>query len=261
MKIPVIQGVIARRILVNYRVDPEVLARLLPPPFRPKLIGGVGIAGICLIRLEALRPRFVPAGMGLTSENAAHRIAVVWEEDGQPREGVYIPRRDTNRWFNTWAGGRIFPGIHSHATFAMAEGQDRYRVALDSDDGRAHVLVEGRVAPALPPDSVFPSLAAASAFFRSGALGYSPTRDPRRLAGLELRTANWQIEALAVDRVESSLFADRALFPAGSTVFDGALLMRHIVHEWHNQGYRACGPVAAGSGLRASVSSGAGIAV
>ena len=261
MKIPVIQGVIARRILVNYRVDPEVLARLLPAPFRPKLIDGVGIAGICLIRLEALRPRFVPAGLGLTSENAAHRIAVVWEEDGQPREGVYIPRRDTNRLFNTWAGGRIFPGIHTHATFAVAEGQNRYRVALDSDDGQTHVLVDGRLARELPPDSVFPSIAAASAFFRPGALGYSPTPDPGRLAGLELRTANWQIEALAVDRVESSFFADRALFPAGSAAFDCALLMRHIVHEWHNQGYHACGPVAPGSGLSVTAAGVVGVAV
>jgi hypothetical protein len=257
MKIPAIQGVIARRILVNYRVDPQVLARLLPAPFRPKLIGGCGIAGICLIRLEGVRPRFVPAWMGLTSENAAHRIAMVWDEDGQPREGVYIPRRDTNRWFNTWAGGRIFPGMHAHATFAVMEGQDRYRVALDSDDGRTHVLVEGSLAPALPPTSVFPSSAAAAAFFRPGALGYSPTPDPRRVAGLELRMANWRIEALAVDRVESSFFADRALFPAGSAIFDCALLMRHIVHEWHNQGYHACGPVAAPSGLSASVLSGA----
>jgi hypothetical protein len=229
-----------------------VLARLLPAPFRPKLIGGCGIAGICLIRLEAVRPHFVPAWLGLASENAAHRIAVVWDEDGQPREGVYIPRRDTNRWFNTWAGGRIFPGMHTHATFAVAEGQDRYRVALDSDDGRTHVLVEGSLAPALPPASVFSSIAMASAFFRPGALGYSPTPDPRRVAGLELRTMNWQIEALAVDQVESSFFADRALFPAGSAVFDCALLMRHIVHEWHNQGYHACGPVATGTGLSAS---------
>jgi Uncharacterized conserved protein (COG2071) len=260
MKIPVIQGVIARRILVNYRVDPQVLARLLPAPFRPKVINGVGIAGICLIRLEDLRPRFVPAGLGLTSENAAHRIAVVWDEAGQPREGVYIPRRDTNRPFNTWAGGRIFPGIHTHATFAVAEGQDRYRVALDSDDGRTHVLVDGRLAPGLPSDSVFPSITAASAFFRPGALGYSPTPDPRRLAGLELRTVNWQIEALAVDRVESSFFADRALFPAGSAVFDCALLMRHIIHEWHNQGYHTCSPVAPASGLSAAATEGAGIA-
>jgi hypothetical protein len=113
----------------------------------------------------------------------------------------------------------------------------------------------------LPPDSVFPSLAAASAFFRPGALGYSPTPDPHRLAGLELRTANWQMEALAVDRVESSFFAERALFPAGSAVFDCALLMRQIVHEWHDQGYHACGPVAPGSGLSATAAGMVGVAV
>lgn len=46
MRIPVMRGVIDRRILVNYRVDPEVLAPLLPAPFRPKLVGGFGMVGI-----------------------------------------------------------------------------------------------------------------------------------------------------------------------------------------------------------------------
>ncbi len=76
--VPVVQGVIARRLLVNFRVRPEVLAALLPGPFRPKLVHGFGMAGICLIRLEQVRPRGLPAFVGLSSENAAHRIAVEW---------------------------------------------------------------------------------------------------------------------------------------------------------------------------------------
>ena len=68
MRIPVIRGVIERRILVNYRVDPDVLARVLPEPFRPKLFGGVGMAGICLIRLKHVRPRVLPAWSGISSE-------------------------------------------------------------------------------------------------------------------------------------------------------------------------------------------------
>jgi hypothetical protein len=47
MQIPVIRGVIDRRILVNFRVDPDVLARFLPAPFRPKLVNGAGMAGVC----------------------------------------------------------------------------------------------------------------------------------------------------------------------------------------------------------------------
>ena len=61
MKIPVIRGVIDRRILVNDRVDPRILAPLVPPPFRPKIVRGEGLVGICLIRLNHGRPAFVPA--------------------------------------------------------------------------------------------------------------------------------------------------------------------------------------------------------
>lgn len=115
MRIPVVRGLIARRILVNYRFDPEALARVLPPPFRPKLVAGYGIAGICLIRLQHIRPKFLPGVLGVASENAAHRIAVEWTENGLMRERVYIPRRDTSSRFNSLFGGRLFPGVHHQA--------------------------------------------------------------------------------------------------------------------------------------------------
>ncbi|MCA1829108.1 MAG: DUF2071 domain-containing protein [Myxococcales bacterium] len=107
LSLPAIHGVIRRRILVNFRVDPSIMQRILPPPFRPKLLDGAAIAGICLIRLEQLRPRPLPAAIGLSSENAAHRVAVSWTTpSGDEQEGVYIPRRDTNSGFNVLAGGR-----------------------------------------------------------------------------------------------------------------------------------------------------------
>src|SRR5919204_5757200 len=112
MQVPVIRGIIDRRILANFRVDATVLARLLPSPFRPKLVHGAGMAGVCLIRLKDIRPRFLPSFLGISSENAAHRIAVEWDEGGRRREGVFIPRRDTSSWLNTLAGGRLFPGLH-----------------------------------------------------------------------------------------------------------------------------------------------------
>ena len=94
--VPIVHGVIDRRILVNYRVDPDILTRMLPPPFRPKLVAGVGMVGVCLIRLRNVRPRFLPAVVGIGSENAAHRIAVEWEAGELVQRGVYIPRRDSS---------------------------------------------------------------------------------------------------------------------------------------------------------------------
>jgi hypothetical protein len=122
MRLPVIQGVIRRRILVNFRVDPDVMKAQLPSRFTPKLQGNHAIAGVCLIRLEAIRPPLLPAFAGISSENAAHRVAVLLETDtGEKKEGVFIPRRDTGSLMNHLAGGRVFPGEHHRAMFNVRE--------------------------------------------------------------------------------------------------------------------------------------------
>jgi hypothetical protein len=236
MNLPVIRGVIDRRILINFRVDPDVLARLLPLPFRPKLVQGLGMAGVCLIRLKQIRPRFLPAFLGISSENAAHRIAVEWVQNGQTREGVFIPRRDTSSWLNRLAGGRMFPGEHHHARFDVAERAGAYRVAIAFDDNQTHLLVVGHVGTEWPNTSVFSSLAEASGFFERGAVGYSVTGEPGRFDGLELRSLRWEVRPLVVDRVASSYFEDRERFPPGSVTFDSALLIEQIEHEWHSRG-------------------------
>lgn len=235
MRLPIIEGVIDRRILVNYRVDPEVLARVVPEPFEPKLIGSNGVAGICLIRLKAIRPRGLPAFLGISSENAAHRIAVQWKTNGQTQQGVYIPRRDSSSRLNSLLGGRLFPGLHHHANFSVEESYDELRIALGGADGPVHLLVQAHRAHDLPLTSVFDSLEQASSFFEEGSVGYSPTERAGEYDGLELRTINWRIEPLEVEMVQSSFFENRNVFPKGSVEFDCALLMRGIEHEWHSR--------------------------
>jgi len=234
MKLPVIQGVIRRRILANFRVDPEVMQQQLPTRFRPKLQRGYAVAGICLIRLEHIRPKFVPESIGLNSENAAHRVAVLWDEDDATREGVFISRRDTNSQLNHLLGGRIFPGEHHQSSFSVAESESEISISLESTDSTVAVRIEGTTAKALPLTSIFSSLAEASAFFEAGSVGYSVTHDPGRLDGLNLKTEQWQVEPLEVRKVESSYFADETKFPAGSIEFDHALLMKNVAHEWHS---------------------------
>ena len=134
MKIPKIKGIIDRRILINYQVDKDALENYLPKPFKPKLVNGKGIAGICLIRLKEIRPKGLPKQIGISSENGAHRIAVEWIENSELKEGVYIPRRDTSSKLNSLAGGTIFPGVHHLAEFSVNESDGNYKVAFVSDD-------------------------------------------------------------------------------------------------------------------------------
>ena len=234
MNLPTVRGLIDRRLLVNFRVAPDVMARQLPAPFRPKLTpSGHAMAGICLIRLRDIRPSFMPGLVGIRSENAAHRIAVEWDTAGGIQTGVFIPRRDTSSRINALAGGRIFPGWHNRAVFDVLETAGRFRVDVRSLDGEVGVLVDGQLVSHLSSGSTFRSLAEASAFFETGSLGYSATPQAGRFDGLKLLSFAWKVEPLEVSTVASSYFEDPSRFPNGSVEFDSALLMRNIPHEWH----------------------------
>lgn len=232
MRPPEIEGRIERRLLVNYRVDPAWLSRVLPEPFRPQVVRGAGVAGICLIRLGALRPRGFPGWVGLTSENAAHRVAVEWDTAAGPRTGVYIPRRDSDSAVNVLVGGRFYPGRHHRADFEVDEQEDTFRVACKARDGSSQVDVSVRLADELRGSRLFADLAEASSFFEAGSTGYSATRQAGRFDGLGLKTSAWKVDATSVNHAHSTFFDGQTAFPAGSAELDSALLMRNVPVLW-----------------------------
>jgi hypothetical protein len=236
MKIPTINGIISRRLLLNYRIAPEVVRGILPVRFRPKLVDGYAICGICLIRLEEIRPKGLPKFLGIHSENSAHRIAVEWEDDaGQSHEGVYVPRRDTNSRLNALAGGRIFPGVHHFSRFTVSDAKGRISLRVQARDiAEPLVDIEVSETDAFPETSIFGSLDVSSKFFEAGCMGYSARPDSCIMDGLILQVKQWQVTPLIVHHIRSAYFDDRALFPQGSIDFDHALLMRDIPHEWHS---------------------------
>jgi hypothetical protein len=232
VRAPRIRATIERRLLVNYRVDLDPLASILPPPFRPAPVQGVGMAGICLIRLSGIRPSFVPAVVGLTTENAAHRIAVEWDGPDGVARGVYIPRRDTSSRVVSILGGRAFPGWHHLADFAVDERDGRYRVELKSRDGEVSVTVSARRADAPMDGSVFASVEDASSFFRCAPVGYAATPAAGVFDGVELETCGWAIEPLIAEEVHSTFFDDPRRFPVGTALLDSAFLMERIRTTW-----------------------------
>jgi uncharacterized protein YqjF (DUF2071 family) len=246
-----VRAVMERRLLVNYRIDPEVLAALLPAPFRPALAGGYGMAGICLIRLSQVRPAGVPAVAGLTSENAAHRMAVRWDSRDGPVTGVYVPRRDTSSRLAALAGGRLFPGWQHPARFRVQE-RDGYRIEVASRDGAVRIRVAARAADDLPPSSIFADLGSASSFFRCAPVGYAATRDVGRFDGIELETEGWSLRPLHLDEVSSSFFDDPGCFPPGAAVPDSAFLMSGLQTIWHPRAELRAGPEAATDRVRSA---------
>ena len=229
MILPTIHGYIDRRILVNFTADPDDVRKILPEPFKPKVYKGKAIVGICLIRLKSVKPKGFPDFTGISSENGAHRIAVEWDEDGETKEGVFIPRRDTSLRLNTLLGGRLFPGKHYLAKFNVKEADGNYHVDFTSSDNTT-ISIDATETNHFDPNSIFETLENVSDFFEKGAVGYSPNGS--KYEGLKLQTYKWKVRPLEVQFVHSSFYENEAMFPKGSIQFDNALLMTRVEHEW-----------------------------
>ncbi len=232
MKAPALRATIERRLLVNYRLDRNVAAAFIPPPFRPVLVHGYAIGGICLIRLRDIRPAGLPAVVGLTAENAAHRMAVQWDTPDGREHGVYIPRRDTSSTLIALLGGRAFPGWHHLADFQVREGDGQYRIRVKSRDREVSVAVSAHLAHAPMAGSVFGGVEEASSFLRCAPLGYAATPKLGVYDGVELGTCGWGVRPLEADDDRTSFFDDPRRFPPGTAVLDSAFLMERLETTW-----------------------------
>ncbi len=226
-----VECTIERRLLVNYRIEARFVAPLLPVPFRPQLVSGLAVGGVCFIRLGGFRPGHLPRVPRLTTENAAHRFAVEWDGGNGTQAGVYVPRRDTNSRITSAAGGRVFPGSYQLARFEVDEPGDEVRIDVSSRDGHIHIAVAAAPAGALRSE-LFATLDDAVDFFRRGTLGFSPPAHAGCLDAVRLHSATWAAQPMTVQRICSSLFDDTALFPPGICSLDCALVMRNLPARW-----------------------------
>lgn len=221
-----LEGVIERRLLITYRLDPAIARTLLPTGLRPQLVGGSAVAGICMIRLGQLRPGWLPPGTGWRFENAAHRIAVEWNEGDRPHAGVYIPERHSASRIPVVVGGRFFPGVHHHARIHTQETPEHIRVRLAAP--HTTVAADVRVTDDWS-SSLFPTLEDASEFFRHGNVGWSPARNRHSLEGLQLRALDWRVTAGVPLHIASSYFD---ALPRRAATLDNVLVMRDIPIQW-----------------------------
>lgn len=228
-----LEGVIARRVLLNYWLDAEVARRQVPEPFEIVTRNGFAVAGICLIRLENLRPQGLPAAMGIASENMAHRIAIRYRDGGETKEGVYIWRRDTDSLVAARLGGLLFPGVQRDAEFRIAENDDSLQMNVLSTDGGADVSFAAGYGADWKWTLLFPRFADVSQFFERGDCGFSCALRSEAVEGLRVEALRWEMSPVQVHNLRSSFFDDEERFPHGSVGFDCGVIMRGIPSRWH----------------------------
>jgi len=236
MKLPLLNGTIDRRILVNYKANPDVGRKLLPHPFEPLIINGYASVGICLLRLKGIGIQSSPHFTRINSENVAHRILIKFFLDGEETHGVYIPRRDTDSLLNVWLAGRLLSWPHYSATFKVKEDNEHYDIKIDSTDGETSLHLEAHRTNEFPEHSMFDSIDHASTSFRECPIGISPSASAHEYKVVQLNTKSWSVKPLSISKLRSNYFDNQSRFPEGSIQFDNALLMEQIEHQWHDNG-------------------------
>jgi hypothetical protein len=219
-----VRSTIERRLLVNWRADPGDVGPLLPAPFRPHLVDGSAVVGVCILRLEHVRPPGLPRWAGAAFASAAHRVSVSWDgPDGTEEHGVYVLRRDTSSRLAAAASGRLFPGELRRAEVTDTSTDDELSISVVGDDGTS-VVVHGLVGGA-DRSHLFASPADAERFFLGGAVAYSPRAGSDRLDALDLDADRFDLVPVTMDLARSTMWHEVG-------TFDGAYLMRDVPATW-----------------------------
>ncbi len=224
VRTPVLQATIARRLLVAYRLDPDAAEHLVPAPFTLHLVNGYAVGWVSLDRIADLRPRGLPAAIGFGSENAAHRIAVDWYQQGRTATGAFVLSRHTDSRVTVALGDRLFPGARERAEFDVADSGSELRVALASETCTVEVSVV--TSAGVIASELFASTDEAWRFFRRGAVSYSLRGRGAALDGLDMRTKPSDVHAASIDHASSTVF------PRDVGVPDSALVLRDLAVEW-----------------------------
>ncbi|HTN79565.1 MAG TPA: hypothetical protein VMK16_07820 [Acidimicrobiales bacterium] len=225
VRTPVLQATLERRLLLTYRLDPDAVADLVPGPFWLHMVGGFAVGSITLDHVTALRPRGLPAAAGFTSQNAAHRIAVEWDQHGRKAAGTFVLSRHTSARRIAVAGDRLFPGLRMRADFDVDDRGPNVSVGFRGSDGSA-VDAEVVVDDDVGRSELFSAPQEGWRLAVRGAMTASLRRKAGELDWIDEHARGGRVRAASIERVTSSLFSAALGTP------DSAIVARDVMIEW-----------------------------
>jgi uncharacterized protein YqjF (DUF2071 family) len=151
---------------LNYAVEPEALAPLLPAPLEPEPFKERAWLQVLMSSLRDLRPQGVPSLFGVCFYQASYRIAVRYRAaSGEWRRGGYFVRSETNHPVMR-AIGNALNEFRFHdfgaADMVMVSDGARLTVGIDPEPtrpgGRLVGMFDLAPLPGPPPGSLWKSL-------------------------------------------------------------------------------------------------------
>lgn len=209
-------GTIGRCWLFTYQTPAEEARALVPRELELVTRGGCAFWNIVVCRIRAMRPRPLPALLGMTYWHVAYRLYVRFHPPaGEPIEGIYFARSDCDRPLITALGNLLTDYVFHTAAILVSEKPPHLHLSIRSPDAPAEATLDPTQTPAqLPPHSVFASLEEAAAFLKYKPAGISV--DPKGRVNIVTITRDasaWKSRLIEVVSAEWKFFEGKTVRP------------------------------------------------
>ena len=210
-----VRGRIRRCWLFTWRTPEETVRSLVPAPLVPETHRGFAFWNVVVCEISGMRPRALPASLGIGYWHAAYRLHVrARVAHGREVEGLHFIRSDCDRSIVA-ALGNVLTDFHFHtARIAVRETAGAVDGRIEVADASARFRIDRRAAPQLSAGSPFASVAEAAAFLKYKPCGLSPAgRDGLNAVRIVREENAWQSRVVAVAEQSWEFFAGRDVTP------------------------------------------------
>jgi len=216
--------------LVNFGMEPDLLASLLPSPITPDVHNNEAFLSIVISDLRDMRPTFLPKGLGFNFAQIVYRAIVTCNGE----RGVHFLRSDADNRIMCLTGN-LFSFFHfNHAKISYFRNQDQHCIDVKTRDGVADISAEYGIQKSTnetPASSVFSSLEDAKHFFAELYVAFSTL--PGYTTAVRIDRTNWDVSFVSDKKATYSFMNGSSYFPKGSTRLDSIFYVEDLFYHWH----------------------------
>jgi hypothetical protein len=208
-------GAIDRCWLFTYQTPEEEARSLLPGQLEPVTRAGCAFWSVVVCHLRCMRPKGLPAAVGMSYWHAAYRFYVRFHPaSGPPVEGLYFLRSDCDRPLMTLMGNLLTDYNFHTAGIEVAEEPSRVQFSIRSPDAPAAAMIDRAQPPRLPAHSAFATLEEAAAFLKYQPRGISPAPGGwASIVDIERDEAAWRSRIVTVAEARWTFFEGKTVRP------------------------------------------------
>lgn len=208
-------GTIERCWLFTYQTPAEEARALVPRELELVTRDGCAFWNIVVCQLRAMRPKGLPAFLGVSYWHVAYRFYVRFHpESGPPFEGLYFIRSDCDSRLMAWMGN-LLTDYHFHpAVIAVSEQAPLLHITIQSPDCPALATLDRLRPPQLPAHSLFSSLEEAAAYLKYKPIGISlNTAGRANVVAIRRDEAAWKSRLVHVISADWRFFEGKSVRP------------------------------------------------